>query len=150
MASSADRCVFSQLEYFSVANAFPPDIMHDCLGVIPITVYEVLKTLHSQNLITVTDLNTSLSQISIPSNNKPDMFNDTFFSSGKIIGSSSQKLELFISLPQLINLDIVKHSAAWDVYLMLRRCMDYILSPVVEKDTMPYLACCIESYIKKV
>ena len=93
MASSTDRCVFSQLEYFSVANAFPPDIMHDCL-MIPITVYEVLKALHSQNLITVTDLNTSLSQISIPSNNKPDMFNDTFFSSGKIIGSASQKLEL--------------------------------------------------------
>ena len=33
------RCVFSQLEYFSVANAFPPDIMHGCLEeVIPITV----------------------------------------------------------------------------------------------------------------
>ena len=76
------------------------------------------------------------------------MFTDTFFTSGKIIGSASQKLELLLLLPQLVNLDTVKSSAAWDVYLMLRRCMDYILSPVVEKDSLPFLANNIVSYIQ--
>lgn len=146
------RCVFSKLEYFSVVNAFPTDIMHDCLeGVIPVTIYEILKALHSDNLVTVADLNSSPSQISTRNNTMfTTMFTDTFFTSGKIIGRASQKLELLLLLSQLVNLDTVKSSAAWDVYFMLRRCMDYIfLSPVVEKDFLPFLAKNIVSYIRK-
>jgi len=144
------KCVFSKLDYFSVPNAFPPDIMHDCLeGVVPNTIYEVLKALHSQQLITVADLNTSLSQVRIPTSDKPNVFPETFFTAGKITGSASQKLELLLILPQLLNLDAVVNSAAWDVYLKLRMCMDYILSPVLEKDSLPFLAGLIDSYIKE-
>lgn len=144
------KCAFSKLGYFKVPDSFPPDIMHDCLeGVIPLTVYLVLKSLHSQKLITIDGLNSHLCQLSIPTSDKPNFFKDTFFSTGKIVGSASQKLELFLILPQLVNLNLVSESEAWDVYLTLRACMDYILSPVIEKEFLPHLGGLIESYIYK-
>lgn len=74
------RCTFSKLDYFSVTDAFPSDIMHDCLeGVIPVTVFYVLKALHSQNIINVNSLNTVLSQLKCPGSDKPNRFSDNFF-----------------------------------------------------------------------
>lgn len=141
------KCVFSSLEYFKVTDAFPPDIMHDCLeGVIPVTVYHVLKNLHNLKLITITDLNLSLSEVKIPSSDKPNLFQETLFNVGKIIGTAAQKLELFLILPQVVNWVNVSDTAAWDVYITLRMCMDYILSPVIEKDCLPHLAGLIQSY----
>ena len=90
------RCVFFSLSYFKVTDAFPPDIMHDCLeGVIPVAVYHVLKTLHDSNSITSDDLNSSLSDVRIPTSDKPNVFEANFFSGRKIIGSAAQNLELF-------------------------------------------------------
>ncbi len=48
-----------------------------------------------------------------------------------------------------MNLNHVNDIAAWDVYLTLRACMDYILSPVIEKEWLPHLAGLIQSYIRK-
>lgn len=144
------KCVFSSLSYFKVPDSFPPDIMHDCLeGVIPVTVYLVLKSLHTQKIITIDSLNSFLSEVRIPTSDKPNFFKDTFFSGGKIVGSAAQKLELFLILPQLVNLSLVGDSEAWDVYLTLRSCMDYILSPVIEEECLAHLAGLIESYIHK-
>lgn len=145
------RCALSQLNYFTVPESFPSDIMHDCLeGIIPLTVQLVLKELYKENLVTVKGLNESLLQTRVPVSDKPNFFNDNFFSgNGKIVGKASQKLELFLVLPQLVDLSSVGNSAAWDVYIALRKCMDFILSPVVEKDHLPHLAGLIESYILK-
>ncbi len=90
--------------------------MHDCLGVVPITIFELLKALHSQQLIRVADLNTSLCQVRTPTSNKPNVFPETFFTVGKITGSASQKLELVLVLPQFFNIDVLANSAAWNVY----------------------------------
>ena len=51
-------------------------------------------------------------------------------------------------LPQLVDIDAVANSAAWNVYLKLRQCMDYIMSPVLEKCTLPFVAGLIDSYFK--
>ena len=48
-----------------------------------------------------------------------------------------------------MDLNNVSDTAAWDVYLALRDCMDYILSPVIEKDWLPHVAGLIQSYIHK-
>ena len=87
------KCVFSGLSYFKVPDSFPADIMHDCLeGVIPVTVYLVLKSLHTQKIITIAGLNTYLSEVKIPANDMPNIFKDTFLSDKKIVGSSAQSL----------------------------------------------------------
>lgn len=141
------RCVFSQLSYFKVPEAFPSDIMHDCLeGVIPITVQLALKQLYNEKLVTVKGLNESLLHTRLPVSDKPNSFSDNFFSgSCKIVGKASQKLELFLILPQLVDLTSVGSSTAWDVYITLRQCMDFVFSPVIEKDSLPFLASLIES-----
>jgi len=145
------RCAFSQLSYFKVPEAFPSDIMHDCLeGIIPLTVELVLKQLYNEKLVTVKDLNESLLHTRLPVSDKPNSFSDNFFSGRcKIVGKASQKLELFLILPQLVDLTSVGSSAAWDVYITLRQCMDFIFSPVIEKDSLPFLASLIESYLLK-
>lgn len=145
------KCALSKLDYFKVPEAFPSDIMHDCLeGIIPLTIQLVLKQLYDEKLVTVRSLNESLLQTKLPVSDKPNLFSDKFFvGSCKIVGKASQKLELFLMLPQLVDLSSVGTSAAWDVYLALRKCMDFILSPVIEKDSLPYLTSLIESYLLK-
>ncbi len=145
------RCALSQLNYFKVPEAFPSDIMHDCLeGIIPLTAQLVLKELNKENLVTVKSLNESFLQTRVPVNDKPNLFSDNFFGgNGKILGKASQKLELFLILPQLVDIASVGNSAAWGVYIALRKCMDFILSPVIEKDNLPHLASLIESYLLK-
>lgn len=69
------KCVFSELSYFSVPNAFPADIMHDCVEeVIPRTVQLVLKELYKVHLLSINDLNAALDQIRLPGSDKPNSF----------------------------------------------------------------------------
>lgn len=145
------KCTFSELSYFSVPDAFPSDIMHDCLeGVIPRTVELIRKDLYKECLVSIKELNEALVHVKLPVSDKPNLFSDDFFSSkGKIVGTASQKLELLLVPPQLVDLSTVGDTAAWDVYILLRKCMDYILSPVIEKDALPYLASLIQSYLLK-
>lgn len=145
------KCVFSKLSYFKVPDAFPADIMHDCLeGIIPVTIKLILTELHNAEMVSLDELNASLSQVILPTPDKPNLFPQNFFSqTSKIVGSAAQKLELFFLLPQIVDLSAVGDSAAWDVYLTMRECMDYVLSPVIEKDSLPYLADVIESYLLK-
>lgn len=142
------KCCFSKLPYFKVVDSFPPDVMHDCLeGIIPVTVLLVLKELVTRQLVSVSELNDSL--VRAETSSRPNLFPANFLTSKKLVGTASQKLELFYLLPQIVNLSVLCNCAAWDVYLALRECMDYILSPVMEKDVLPYLSDCIESYLFK-
>lgn len=142
------KCAFSKLPYFKVVDSFPPDVMHDCLeGIIPSTVLLVLKELVTRKLVSISELNDSL--VRAETSSRPNFFPDNFLTSKRLVGTASQKLELFYLLPQIVNLSVLCNCAAWEVYLSLRECMDYILSPVIEKDALPYLSDCIESYLLK-
>lgn len=145
------KCAFSDLSYFTVPDSFPPDLMHDCLeGIIPVTLQLVLRDLKKDNVISVEEINLALSQVRLPTCDKPNFFPENFFSAGcKIVGSAAQKLELFYILPQILDVSKVSNFAAWDVYLILRECMDILLSPVIERDMLPYLSDVIESYLLK-
>ena len=142
-------CAFSKLDYFCVTKAFPPDVMHDCLeGIIPLTVKLVLTELFVGDLVTVSGLNKALKRVKIPTSDKPNKLPESFFrGNSKIVGTAAQKRELFIILPQIVNIDTVTDNPAWNVYLMLRDCMDYIMSPVVVKEAMPFLTGLIQSYL---
>ena len=143
-------CVFNQLDYFSVPNSFPPDIMHDCLeGVIPLTMWHVLKTLLGEGYINLDDMNSFLENISVP-HDKPNHFSASVFKAGgKIVGSAAQKWQLFLMIPELLHSIIVDIEGleVWDVYLRLREAMDYIFSPVIEESMIPYIQEIIESYL---
>ena len=52
------ECPFSQLDYFDVTRAFPPDLMHDFLeGIVPIIICWVIQALHSIRIVSLTDIN---------------------------------------------------------------------------------------------
>ena len=124
--------------------------MHDCLeGVIPVTVRLVLLHVHRLGLTSVDELNNQLSNITLPpSSCKPNLFQEHFFrANGKIVGSASQKLELFLVLPQIVPANSLSDCPAWDVYLCLRECMDYILSPFILRSSLHYLSGLIENYL---
>lgn len=134
------RCIFSDLDYFSVPDGFPPDIMHDCLeGVIPSTVSLVLRNLHGKGKFTLEEFNNALLKVKIPTTDRPNKINETVLKGkSKISGTASQKWELFINLAQIVqegSFDVAGEPA-WEVYLALRECLDYIFSPVVEKKTV--------------
>lgn len=49
---------FSELNYFDVTKAFPPDIMHDLLeGVFPLVLKLVVCQAHKEKHITIQEIN---------------------------------------------------------------------------------------------
>ena len=100
-------CVFNKLNYFKVTEQFPSDIMHDLLeGVMPKTLYLILKYMHIHKLINIDSLNKNLELINLPkTSNKSKKFKATFFSPKNCIqGTASQKYELFLIFPQLVDI----------------------------------------------
>ena len=143
------KCSLLDVPNFNITTSLPPDIMHDLLeGVIPLTVYKVLKSLYNDKIITISSLNYNLKNLEFPTScNIPVVFENTFFSKkGKIIGTASQKLELFYILPMLVNIDL-NNNKAWQIYLMLRECWDYIYSNKIKTIDLKYLEEIIESYL---
>ena len=144
-------CIFEQLPYFNINNFFPPDIMHDLLeGIIPITLFHVLKSLNNGYILNIDILNFKLKNIKLPkkSNNKPVQFRSHFFTNGKIIGSASEKLELLYILPQIIEVELIpQNNKSWEIYLLLRKIMDILLSPVIMTNLLSYLHESIEIFL---
>ena len=147
------KCVFSQLEYFSVPDSLPPDIMHDCLeGVVPSTLSVVSKNLYDKGKFTVDEFNAALQKIQIPTKDKPNKICEPVFKGkGKISGTASQKWELLNILPQIYKVVVfdVAGEPAWEVYLSLRECLSYIFSPDVEKDALLTVKAAISKYLYK-
>ena len=144
------KCALSKLSYFKVHVSLPPDIMHDLLeGVIPVTLSKISFYFFNSKII---PLNSYLKKISFIENiNKPNLFLKSIFINikkmPKIIGSASQKLELFYIFPQLFDIDKVCEKDEWKIYLILREILYYLYAPTINNIILKHLSQLIKSFL---
>ena len=126
--------------------------MHDIMeGVIPWTLKYTIINIVEHNYSTITSMNNKLKEINFPHNsNIPKILNLNILKDGLISGSASQKLELFVVFPRLINTNILINNESYNIYLILRDIVDYIYSPVIEKESLVYLSNLISTFLVKI
>jgi len=137
--------VFASLSYFDATLDFPADIMHDCMeGVIPRLTETILKCLVDERITTVAKFNADLMSFVFKGQdrvNKPEPLK----ADGKIIGSASQKMCLFIFLPFLCELS--KCSKALKLYALAHEVIMYTFARCVSRKDLEYLQQKIESLL---
>lgn len=137
-------CPFTELHYFDVTRAFPPDLMHDFLeGIIPIVVCKVITTLHQLKIVTLNDINSELEAFTIGKNDRrniPQTLPQSVLKQNKLTGSAAQNLCLFRILPLLIGHYIPEGEIHWDIYLRCREIGDMILAPCIRRSIIPVLS----------
>ena len=137
------RCLFDELEHFSVTESLPPDVMHDILeGLLPINILIVLRSLIQGKNLTVKVFNERLDLFSYGTSDlrtKPPHLADDFASNSKISGSASQNWTLFWNLPFLIG-DLIKKNVDstfppfWALHLLARQICRIVFAPVIKRN----------------
>lgn len=145
------RCPFLQLSYFGVTQSFPPALMHDLLeGVIPLLMKLVLQSLHSSKIITIAQVNAAIAAFSFGKNDKghqPVSLPLTIASgTGSVLGSATEKLSLFMLLSMMIGHSIPSSNKPWQLYLQLRKVMDYLMCHRLPEKELPYLQMLVEDF----
>ena len=135
------RCKFLDLPYFDVASVFAPDIMHDLLeGVVPHLLLKVIQKSVKEKVITVDLFNSKLMEASKSVADRPNTLTSKISgASGSIVGSASQKWQLFILLPQILGQCIEQGDEVWEAYLLLRDVTDLLFAPSVNKSMLSHL-----------
>ncbi|XP_065675481.1 uncharacterized protein LOC136091702 [Hydra vulgaris] len=119
------RCPFLDLSYFKLTKSFPPDLMHDLHeGIIPLILKLLISNLHCDGIVTVSQLNYEIENfkfLKIDKKNKPIIIPLTVPSgTGNIVGSASEKFNLFYFLTYLIGDRVPINNKHWKLYLLLR------------------------------
>lgn len=144
-------CALSVLPHFEVTKAFPPDVMHDVLeGVVPLTLKLVIKALHKDKFVTITDLNNRLKDFGFGQNdkrNKPPLIPEKLSANGHVIGKATEKWTLFRLLTFVIGDKVPSTNKDWQLYLLLREITEILLAPTLGKSWVSYLGCLIAQFI---
>jgi hypothetical protein len=81
--------------------------------------------------------------------NKPNVFADSVLKAGShFSGTATQKLELFLILPQLVADKIQADDQYWNVYLCLRDICDIVLAPVIHREDVDDLQELVSDFLK--
>ena len=130
------KSIFSSLPYFDVMNAFPPDIMHDCMeGIIPRLLTAMLKRLVVDKVTTILNLNEKMASFEFKGSdrvNKPEPIRKNFF----VVGSAVQHMCLFRLLPFLV--DLTKSPCVLQLYTLAREVMMYTFSRCISRSDLDY------------
>eukprot|EP00112_Aurelia_sp_Birch-Aquarium-sp1_P011911 Seg250.10 transcript_id=Seg250.10/GoldUCD/mRNA.D3Y31 product="hypothetical protein" protein_id=Seg250.10/GoldUCD/D3Y31 len=145
------RCPLYDLECFKVTQSFPPDAMHDVLeGVVPHLLHEVICGLVNERVVTLGQINFEIENFKYGKNdrkNKPVQLSKSFcHADSTVTGSAAEKWCLFRLLSLMIGSCIQKRSEHWELYLLLRKIVDIIFAPVVERSWLPYLQDLVENF----
>ena len=144
-------CPFDLLPHFDVTKAFPPDVMHDLLeGAVPHVLKLIIKTLHSEGIVTLSQLNTELQKFAFGQNDrssKPVSISQRVLQDGSIAGKAVEKWTLMRVLPFLIGKFVPEDNACWKLYLLLRLIADIVLSPAAGPSWISYLETIVSSFL---
>jgi len=152
----AKHCPFEALEYFSVTEAFPPDIMHDVLeGVIPLLLKLILKSFVTAKYFTVSHFNDLLENFVFGHNDvkcKPVKIPPRLLTerdSGNLPGKAIEKWCLFRILPFLVGDLIPRDNVQWQLYLQFREIAEIMFAPKLDKQFVHYLQLQISEFVSQ-
>lgn len=145
------ECPFTELNYFDVTKNFPPDLMHDFLeGVVPLVITRVIQALHFLHIVSLSQINAELDAFKIGRNeraNLPQKLPQSVLKKNTLSGSAAQVWCLFRILPFLIGHYIPEGEVHWDIYLKCRDIGDVILSPTIQRKSIPFLSLQIGEFL---
>ncbi|CAN7985683.1 unnamed protein product, partial [Ixodes pacificus] len=129
---------------FEPTEHFPPDVMHDLHeGVIPFIMRHVTFHLISHGFFTLGALNTRILNFNYaPSDvkNKPEeLSNEYLKGKSNIRGSASQIFCFFRHFSLYVGECVPSENEAWQLYLLLRKVVDIIMSRRIPVTHVPYL-----------
>lgn len=141
------------VNYFDMfLSGLPHDAMHDLLeGLVPCEVKYLLTYYISQRTFTLNEFNEALLSFNFgysESTEKPaPILRTTLYSDGKSLRySASQMLLLVRVLPLLIGDKISTDDPHWCCFLLLRKTLDIVLSPIVSTNQISSLKLLIKEH----
>ncbi|XP_042149023.1 uncharacterized protein LOC121837494 [Ixodes scapularis] len=146
------ECPFSELKFFDVTVACPPDLMHDLLeGIVPRVIKLALKKLIDERHFTLEFLNKRIKSFNYgfsDSTDKPvPIPKQSLSKRGLIPGKAVQKMSLLTFLPLLIGHKVPKGNQTWKMFLHLRCVTDIVFAPSIERSWVPYLEHLIKTFL---
>ena len=141
------HCGLNDLRGFHCVANFNLDIMHDLFeGVCPFEVKLILKDLiFCKGLFTVKLLNERIKAFPYgfaDRKNKPSVISAASVRhvGERGLGQKAKQMECLIHMLPLIVGDLIPlNDECWELFMLLRRIMDIVCSPVVARSEMPYL-----------
>jgi len=139
-------CALSQLKYYHPAENDTCDIMHDILeGVAPFEVKLLLNDMIlKQKLLSLDDFNGMLTTFdygTIMSSSKPSSISVARLQSSDSLGQHShQMLVLMYVLPLILAKYVTADNLNWKLFLLLLEILELLLSPVLTRAHLSYLA----------
>ena len=141
------------VKYYSMfGGGLPHDAMHDIFeGLAPLEIKKLLSHYIKEcRFFTLNDYNDRLLNFNFgySDNDKPvPILSKTLYSDDKALrSSSSQMITLVRILPFLIGDKIDQNDPHWECFLLLRKIVDIVLSPVVSKDISASLGLLIREH----
>ena len=132
---------------FSVASGMPHDVMHDLFeGVVHYELKLLMQHCVSEKFLGVELLNRRIQGFDFGSDEKPSPIDPRSLDSldKKFRQSAAQTISLTRNLPLLIADKIPEDDPNWVSFLLLIRICQIALSPVLSRDTVPYLRILVE------
>lgn len=147
----AGKSCLSEIDSFDVTQGLPPDIMHDIFeGVIPFVMKHVIRSLVTDHVFTLDQLNERLATFPFQGGDKssrlPPLMRKSVFGKAILKGSAAEKLCFFRFFALLIGDYVPRDNKAYKVYLALRAVIDIVVAPQMYPDVVAYLKVLIEDF----
>ena len=144
------ECPLSKLPYFQTVLSFPPDIMHDLLeGIVPLLLHKLVRFVLRDKIVTLVQFNKELIKATSCLIDKPNkLTTNNVSANGSIVGSASQKWQLFLAMPHIVGQHIPDEYQPWQVYLLLRQITDIVFASPISTAALLDLEISIEMFLK--
>ncbi len=148
------RSALNAIDSFSVTDALPPDIMHDCLeGVFAATLQIVLEALvHDPEVpLTLDDVNAAILNFKYGQNdasNRPPKITNSMLRNG-LSGKATERWCLLRLLPMILGDKVPVGNMDWKLYLLCREIADFVMAPVFRKSWITYLTNLIAEFVEE-
>lgn len=147
-------CVFNRLKFFHIMENWINDCMHTCLqGIIPYVCGLVIKTLVTQKLLTVDEVNDEISKIftrlNIDKKNKPGSIKDDGKHGISFKMSAAQLWAFMRYFPSSCSHRIPQENEYWNLIILLSEIIDIVMAPKLRDSTLLYFEYLYVSFLEK-
>lgn len=145
------RTCLLDVKFYSLFNGgLPHDVMHDVFeGVAPTEIKLLLSYCISSNFFTLADYNKLLINFNFgySDNDKPvPILSNVFTSDKQLKSTASQMLTLVRHLPFIIGALIPEGDTHWTCFLLLRKIIDILMSPILPESISATLKLLIKEH----
>lgn len=139
-----EPCAWNEVDEFKIVENCGVDLMHDVFeqGVIKYVLVFILRSMiYTHRYFTLNQLNSIISSFNfgVDMSNKPPPIGPKHLKQNKLRLSASESLCFLKYFGLLVGPYVPRNSRLWKLYILLRKLVDALLSPVIPKSALPRL-----------